>query len=199
MIVRNAHRSRPREGMTLLEVLIAMAVFLFALVAITELMNIAGRTASETRYRNVCARLAQSKMAEYVSGVSAMSSGGSGTFEEEGEPDWNWTVETSSQSAANLWSVTVKVTRDFEGDRPIETSLTQYIFDPAARGNPADSASAAPATTASSSSTSGSSTAGATGASSGTTPSSSSAPKASASPAPAPSSSSGSSKTGGKS
>jgi len=166
--------------MTLLEVLIAMAVFLFALVAITELMNIASATALETQQRNVCARLAQSKMAEYVSGVSAVGTGGQGSFEDEGEPDWTWTVETSSQSAANLWFVTVKVSREVAGERTIETSLTQYIFDPAARGNPADSASATTATTA---------------ASATPTPS---APTPAPTPAPIPAPTPTPSKTGGK-
>lgn len=120
--------------MTLLEVLLALAIFLFSLVAISSLFNTATDQAVEIRYRSRATRLAQSKLNEYVAGVRSLQSGGSGNFDEE--PEWEWKAEiTADSTAKNLYRVTVTVSRDTTTKGRVETSLSQYVFDPKSKGS----------------------------------------------------------------
>lgn len=138
-----------RDGMTLLEVLLALAIFLFSLVAISQLFNTATDQASEIQWRSRAARLAQSKLNEYVSGVRSLSATGSGTFDPE-EPDWNWTATSLADDSTNgLYKVTITVSRDLKG-KHIETSLSQYILDPKVKGGFSPPASSGSSTTSSS-------------------------------------------------
>lgn len=120
-----------RQGLTLLEVLLATAVFTLSLVAVGQLLNLSSDQAIEVQARSRAARLAQSKMAEYASGIRSLQGGGStGDFEEDFEPDWNYEVVIESDSTAmNLYKVTVTVSK---GD--VKTTLSQYVFDPKQRG-----------------------------------------------------------------
>src|SRR6516225_4012551 len=81
-------RPSPRRGLTLLEVIISLAIFLFAMVAVGRLITMGANHARDIQGRE--AQLCQSKLAELVSGVSPMQSG-EGDFEEA--PDWHWSVE----------------------------------------------------------------------------------------------------------
>ena len=135
-----------RPGMTLLEVILAMSIFLSSLVALSRLFNLATDNAMSIQGHSRAARLAESKLAEYVSGVYSVDNGGSsGTFDTE--PDWQYTVTAQPDGTAqNLYAVSVTVTKG-----NISTTLTQYVFDPNMRG------SIQPPQTQSSSSSSGSS------------------------------------------
>lgn len=125
--------SSSRQGMTLLEVLAAMAIFLFSLAAISSLMSIATDLGEDSRWESHATRLAQSKMAEYLAGVESVNSAGGGDFPDE--PGWEWSVDSQSDSTArNLTKVTVTVSREIRGKR-YESVLTQYVFDPLQRGN----------------------------------------------------------------
>ena len=150
-----AHRRR-RPGLSLLEVLLALTIFLLSLTAIGGLVDYgaARGTAAQTQAMGV--RLAQSKLAEVEAGVMPVSSGGSGTFDED--PNWNWSVEPGDMVATNVYSVTVRAWREIGGQRH-EVSLTQMIFDPTMMGNAAAAQSPASSSgTTSSGSSSGSGT-----------------------------------------
>jgi type II secretion system protein I len=127
-------RIATRSGLTLLEVLVSVAIFLFSLVALSQLMSVATDRAREVQWQSRAVRLAQSKLNEVAAGVVAVNSSSSGTFDPE-EPDWQWSVDSESDStAANLWKVNVRVWRDRPDGTTVETTLAQYIFDPAQRG-----------------------------------------------------------------
>lgn len=140
--------STGRHGITLLEILASTAIFLMSLVAISGLMSSATDQAIEVNFLTRGTRLCQSKLNEYIAGVQPCNTSGSGTFDEE--PDWSWSADCASDTTAiNLYKVTVTVSRETSIGK-IEVVLSQYIFDPAQKGQlPANS---------SSSSTSGSST-----------------------------------------
>ncbi len=124
-----------RRGMTLFEVLVAMAIFLFSLIAISQLMTLASRNADDVRWQSRATRMAQSKLAEFVAGVQQVSSGGtSGTFDED--PDWNWKADINAyDNVANLYTVTLTAYRDFPNGKHIESVLNEYVLDPNYRGN----------------------------------------------------------------
>jgi type II secretion system protein I len=127
-------RITTRSGLTLLEVLVSVAIFLFSLVALSQLMSMATDRAREVQSQSRAVRLAQSKLNEVAAGVIAVNSSSSGTFDPE-EPDWQWSVDSESDStAANLWKVNVRVWRDRPDGTTVETNLAQYIFDPTQRG-----------------------------------------------------------------
>ena len=125
-----ASRSSPRRsGVSLIEVMVALAVFLMCLTAIGKLVDLGGDNALSARYQNTGTRLAKSKMNEVIAGMVAVSSGGSGDFSADGDDGWQWTVTSSATDIANLYSVTVTVSKPFQG-RPYEVTLTQTVFDP---------------------------------------------------------------------
>jgi general secretion pathway protein I len=124
-----------RRGITLIEVLLALAILLLALAAIGQLVDVGSDRGVETRFHIRGTRLAQDKLAECEAGVIKVSSGGSGAF--EGDDDaWSWTVDSSPEAATNLYRVTVRVSRDNRG-KLFEIALTQLMYDPDTMGSAA--------------------------------------------------------------
>ncbi len=147
-------RPRParRPGLSLLEILLSLAIFLLSLVAIGGLVESGSERGMEAAMQAAGTRLAQSKLAEVESGAIPVNTGGQGTFDDE--PEWTWSVDTGSSAVPNVYPVTVRVWRD-AGGRHYEVVLTQMIFDPAQMGT---AAAAQKPTAAGASSPSGSGT-----------------------------------------
>jgi general secretion pathway protein I len=135
MIAASPRMRRP--GVSLLEVLIALAIFLLCFAAIGQLVDVAADHALSTRFQNTGTRLAVSKMHEVEIGAIPVSTGGSGDFSADGDDGWQWTVTSSATDIANVYSVTVSVSRDYRG-RPFEIILTQTVFDPLIMGTAAE-------------------------------------------------------------
>lgn len=144
-----------RHGLSLLEVLVAMAILLFAMAAIGRLVTIGTDQALEVQWRGEAARKCQSQMARVVAGEIPMQSAGDTAFDEDA--DWNWSVEVEQGTVQGLWNVTVKVTRVKEEARKVQVTLQRLVMDPSLRGNTADAAAPAGTDSTSSGSTTGSS------------------------------------------
>jgi hypothetical protein len=160
--------SSARKGLSLFEVLIALAVFLLALTGLVQLLNIAGSTARDTQYRTYAAHVAQAKMAEVMAGALPMT--GSPETAVDEDPNYLYTVEVSGGSAPGLSLVTVNVYRKLPDGSKVATSLTQMVLDPSLTGSTMDvpgQVLGAESTDTSSSSGGGSSTGG-TGGTGGT-------------------------------
>lgn len=127
----------PRRGLSLLEVLVALAIFLFALIVIGRLVTMGGDRAMDVQQLSRAIQLAQSKLGEVAAGVVSLTSQ-SEAFPES--PDWHWALDCQKGVANGLWTVTVRVTRDRPDGSHVETSLTQMILDPALKGSPGNSA-----------------------------------------------------------
>lgn len=125
---------RRRPGITLIEVLLALAVLLLALAAIGQLVDVGSDRGVEARFHVRGTRLAQAKLAECEAGVIPLSGGG-GTFTDDDDA-WSWTVDATPETATNLYRVTVTVGRDNRGKR-FEISLSQLLYDPAMMGSAA--------------------------------------------------------------
>ena len=143
MMVRQRERSRVsagppgrfvRSGMSLLEVLLSMAIFMIALAAISMLIDTGTRDAADAAGTSVATRLAQSKMGEVEAGVIAVSNGGSGPFDGD-DAGWSWEVTSTGTTLTNTYDVTVRVFRTT--GRPLEVNLYQTVFDPALMNNAA--------------------------------------------------------------
>jgi prepilin-type N-terminal cleavage/methylation domain-containing protein len=127
--------TRPRSGLSLLEVLVALSIFLLSLSALSHLVRFAGDRAVEIDQRSQAAQLCQSKMNEVLAGAIPLS-GQSDTFDEA--PEYTWTVSADANGVPNLYDVTVTVSRDRPDGTRIEVSLGQMVLDPAAIGSTQD-------------------------------------------------------------
>lgn len=162
-------RLNQREGFSLLEVLVSTAIFLIGLAGISQLSNLSSKMAVEAEQRSVACRLTESKLNDFMAGIEAVSAGGSGTFDDE--PDWQWEVTSSNDTGVNgLYRVTIRVYREspFFLDGIIEVTSAAYIVDPSIKGR-ADTPQETPSSgtpssgATDSSSTSGSSSGSSTG------------------------------------
>lgn len=125
-----------RRGVSLIEVLLATAIFLLSIAAIGVLVGVGSDNALDATRTNLCSQLARGKMAELEAGVGevTISSGGSGTFADR--PNYNWEVVSVPTSVPNAYDVTVRVWIEI-GVRPTEVSLSQILLDPALMNNAA--------------------------------------------------------------
>jgi general secretion pathway protein I len=145
MILRNRTR---RRGLSLLEVIVSLAILVLAIVAINRLVDIGTDRGTDARMFTRGTRLAQGKMAEVEAGIVSVSSESEGQFEGD-DAAWSFKVLPEPAGPPNLYTVTIRVTRDIQG-RPIEVVLTQMIFDPTMMGSAAQAerpAAEDPATT----------------------------------------------------
>ena len=129
MIVRHA---TPRSGLSLLEVLIALAIFLLSLVAISQLIEQGANMAVEMDDRSYASMLAQSKLAEVVSGAEPLT--GFGDTAIDGEPDWFCSLTADADTIPGLYKVVVTVHKDTKRGK-IEVAYSQYVLDPTKRGS----------------------------------------------------------------
>ncbi len=149
--------------MTLLEVLIAMAIFLMSIIAISNLVDMARERAEEAGQRSIALLVAESKVAEMKAGVTALNSA-NGNWDTDDR--YIWTADVQALGPV-LYQVTITAQRVGFGRSKVE--LVQYLADPQALGSTMD---AIPEETGDGTDTTGTSGATTTG-STGTTGSSS--------------------------
>lgn len=132
-----ARRRTCRAGMSLMEVLVALAIFLLCLTAIGRLVDQGGEFALSARYQNTGTRLAASKLAEVEAGLVAVTQASSGDFAADGDDGWTWTVTPAPTDVTNVYAVTVVVSKPFLG-KDFQVVLTQTVCDPAMMGTGAE-------------------------------------------------------------
>jgi prepilin-type N-terminal cleavage/methylation domain-containing protein len=139
-----------RSGFSLLEVIVAMAVFLISIVGIGKLVSIGVDHGINAEIQSEAAHLCQSKMSEVVFGAVSLQSQSDTPLDED--PSWTWSMTADQQSTANgLWKVSITFSRKrAEGDS-ISCTVEQYVLDPSIRGSTMDT----PSTTSSSSTSTG--------------------------------------------
>jgi general secretion pathway protein I len=134
-------RRRPtaiRRGLSLMEVLVALAIFLGAMVVIGRLIIMGGERALEVQLQSEAARLCQSQMAKVVAGIESLTSQSDLAMEDDS--DWKWSMECEQGNITGLWSVTVRVYKDRVDGSKVEASLSQLVLDPSMRGSTFDAA-----------------------------------------------------------
>jgi general secretion pathway protein I len=130
-------RTARRAGLSLLEVLVALSIFLMALIGIGRLITMSAERAQDVQQQSQAARLCQSKLAEVVRGAVPLSSQDAVPFDED--PDWQWSLDAEQEgSIQGLWKVQVRVGRDRPDGTRIETTMSQWVLDPSMRGSSLD-------------------------------------------------------------
>jgi type II secretion system protein I len=120
-----------RPGLSLLEVLVALAIFLMSFIAIGRLVTFSTDHALDVQMQSQATQMAQSKLNEVIIGSLPLSSQ-SGTIDQD--TAWNWSVDAEQGDLAALWTVKVRVWRQVD-DHEVESTLTQMVLDPTYRGS----------------------------------------------------------------
>ena len=87
-------RRTPRKGLSLLEVILALAVFLLSITGLVFLMGVASDQAIETEMRSQALSLCQSRLAEISSGAVPLEGKGEAACEDDN--DYMWSMEVDS-------------------------------------------------------------------------------------------------------
>ena len=123
--VPRGKRAASRQGFTLLEVMIAMAILATVLVTVFHAQSQSIAMANESRALTTLALLAQSRMAE-IEGRQDLSTGQTtGNFGSD-FPDYTWTVNISQPpgpGSSALRKIEVTVVHDYYPKRPCKLIL----------------------------------------------------------------------------
>jgi type II secretion system protein I len=117
-----------RDGFSLLEVVLAMAILVGALAALGELLGLGTRHAREAADLTTAQLLCESKLAEIVAGILPPSAVAGAPC--ENDPEWLYTVLVEPTDEPGLLAVQVTVTENQPTLQPIEFSLTRWLPDP---------------------------------------------------------------------
>jgi Tfp pilus assembly protein PilV len=144
MVQRQARR---RFGLSLLEVLVALAIFLLSVVVISQMVSSAAQRGIRSKRMTQAAILCQAKMDEIVAGTQPLQANGPQPLEGAG-PGWAYTVVVESQSWSTVSSSsggqaagvaglnTVHVTVVWSGEPvggPVEFRLSRLVLNPQLR------------------------------------------------------------------
>jgi prepilin-type N-terminal cleavage/methylation domain-containing protein len=145
-----------RSGLSLLEVLVALVIFLSSFVILGQLVKLGGDRAVDTQQQVQAARLCQTKMAEVIAGAVPLTTQSAVPFEED--PAWQWSLECEQSNHPGLWNVAVHVSR--QQARGAACTLSEMVLDPQKHGSlqdlpPGSSTSGDSSSSGSSSSSSG--------------------------------------------
>ncbi len=168
MSARDPSRGRKSSGhpagFTLLEVILAMAVLLLSLAAVSQLVLTAHANARLARDRGTAHLLCDGLMQEVIAGSLPLESTSETPLENvvDGiEPGWLYAVDVSALDLDGLLRVEVVVRQDeTQVARPAEARLVQWIVDadypfvqPGEEASSGTSSSGSPSSSSSSSST----------------------------------------------
>jgi type II secretory pathway pseudopilin PulG len=152
------HAREQRTALSLLEVLIALAIFLLALIGLGTLFSMGADRAMDVDQTSQAVEICQAKLAEVMVG-SIPIDGSSGGGSVDDAPGWEWSMQSEPGTVTGLYNVTIHARRQRPNGRSIEATLSQMVMDPALKGNNGAYAS----TDSSGSSTSGTSSSGSSG------------------------------------
>ncbi len=143
--VARKRETQVRKGLTLLEVVVALGIFLLSSVALYQLFSIGTERALDVQQQATASMLCQREMAKITVGALPLESN-SGEFSEESLAGWQYQIEASEAEVTNLWSVKVTVFRDRPDGKKMEVSLSQLVLDPSVRGSTLEAPAASPTT-----------------------------------------------------
>jgi len=123
-----SRRTPKRRGLSLLEVILAIAILGMALATIGQLIRIGARNAVIARDLATAQLYCESTMNEVASGVIEPASGG-GPLDDLGE--WTYELTVDATDVEDMLAVKVLVTQDPERfARPVSFSMSRWIIDP---------------------------------------------------------------------
>ena len=134
--------NRSRAGISLFEVLLALSIFLAAIVTLTQLSETGMRAAVQARLQTHAILRCESKLAEIATGVEPLEDASEQPFPDDEK--WTWSLESAAGPHADLLLVTITV--DYVGETDLASagfSLSRLIRDPAVFAAAAEAEAAA--------------------------------------------------------
>lgn len=120
---------KARRAFSLLEVLLSLAIFLTAFVALSQLSTNGMRSAVDARLQTKAIMRCESKLAEIVAAVEPLEDVADQPFEDD--DSWTWSMQTAVGPHADLQNVTITV--NYEGanqQASTNFSMSRLIRDP---------------------------------------------------------------------
>lgn len=121
------HRSR-RQGVSLLEVVIALAIFVATYAVISRIVHTGTRAAVEALAENEAVMRGERVMNEILAGVQPFSSSGPNYFEDDS--NWSWKADIADGPNVDLKQITVTVTKLENRQEVVTETLVRYTRDP---------------------------------------------------------------------
>ena len=120
-----------RRGLSLLEVLLSVAIFLGALTAIMQLLNSGQQSEVAARLKTEAALRCEAKMAEIISGIEEAVTSEDQKFPDDEIGNWRWSAEVGNGDVTSLLKITVTIEHLPDGKNPNAAfTLTRYMRDP---------------------------------------------------------------------
>lgn len=140
-MVKTKHNTQhPRSGITLLEVVLALAIFIAAFAVISQILNNGSRTATKAQLTSEAVFRCEKQMNSLLSGVVPLQSASQVPFDDissagtglSGNNQWRWTANVLESGITNLLQVEVIVEhiREVDGQPNASFMLTRLIRDP---------------------------------------------------------------------
>ena len=134
-------RTSGRAGLTLIEVILATAIFLGSLTAILQLMNVGHDSRIVAKLQAEAAVRCESLMGEYISGISPLTDESQTPFADSEE--WVYTTTVEEGDGTSLLKVTVVVEHLANENANAVFQLVRLMRDPELFVEAAASAAAA--------------------------------------------------------
>ncbi len=123
-----------RDGFSLLEVILALAILTGAIAVLGELARLGLHNARHARDISIAQLLCQSKLAEITAQITAPDPISKAPFDLVSDPDepaWVYSIELAPLDEVGLVAVRVTVEQDSpEAKRPVQVALVRWIVDP---------------------------------------------------------------------
>ncbi len=126
---RQKWRDSRRQGLTLLEVLLSLGLFLGALAALSQLWYGGVRAAVQARLSTQAILRCESKLNEAVAGAIPLQSTSDTPFDDDAS--WTWSLQVETGPHTDTMLVTVKVSHPGQGGLSSnDYQLRRLIRDP---------------------------------------------------------------------
>ena len=120
----------PRTGMTLLEVVIALALFFAAMSAIAEILRRGSEFAVNAQLRAEGSQLGESKLNELVAGILPLTPVEGQAFADA--PQWTWTLTVEDDTVLSIKRLLLTVDhRNPAGKSDHDVKFARLLRDPA--------------------------------------------------------------------
>lgn len=125
-----------RNGLSLLEVMLAVAILFLAVAALGELVRLGLRSAQQAQLKTAAQLLCESKISEITSGLLPPEPISGAAFDpivdgDEVASDWVYSIELAPVEEEGLVALTVTVSENKPAEaQPVQFTLVRWIQDP---------------------------------------------------------------------
>lgn len=118
-----------RKGLTLFELLLALAIFLTSLAALAQLLDSGASAAAQSQLQTEAILRCESKMGELVAGITPLESVVDQAFEDD--PKWSWQLAVTDGPWPNLQLAELQVSHTGQSSLGNSSyTLRRYVRDP---------------------------------------------------------------------